>query len=180
MTQTTCPYCGGTGKTVEKPCPDCNGTGISKKTEKKTVTVTIPVGVAPGEILSVSSCGEYPENGEGVRGNLNLHVYIDLPKGYSFMNNMGGVQYKMDVPFYDAMLGCEREVIFPNGSKRKIKIDKNTKNGRVYSHSGEGMKLKDGRARSSFDIIVNYTVPEKITRKQEEILKEFKNTTEND
>jgi DnaJ-class molecular chaperone len=41
------------------------------------------------------------------------------------------------------------------------------------------MKLKDGRARSSFDVVVNYTVPAKLTKKQEEILKEFKNTIEN-
>ena len=102
-----------------------------------------------------------------------------MPNGYAFSNNYGGVQYQMEIPFYDAMLGCEKEVMFPSGEKKKIKVAKNTKNGTVYTHQEEGMKLKDGKARSSFDIKVVYTIPTSLNKKQEEILKQFKNITEN-
>lgn len=179
VTQSTCPYCNGTGKTVKNPCPKCGGTGISNKKKRENITITIPVGVAPGETLVVQGYGEYPEGGEGVRGDLRIHISIDMPDGYAFSNNYGGVQYKMEIPFYDAMLGCEKEVMFPSGEKKKIKVAKNTKNGTVYSHQGEGMKLKDGRARSSFDVKVTYTIPTTLSKKQEEILKQFKNITEN-
>ena len=179
VTQSPCPYCNGTGKTVKNPCKKCNGTGISDKTRTETINISIPVGIAPGETLIVQGYGEFASGNTGQRGDLKIHMSIDMPKGYSFMNNMGGVQYTMEIPFYDAILGCEKEVLFPSGKKQVIKIDKNTKNGRIYSHANEGMKLKDGKARSSFDIKVNYTIPDKLSKKQEEILKEFKNVTEN-
>lgn len=179
VTQSPCPYCNGTGKTIKNPCPECNGTGLSSKKSKETVTLSIPVGVAPGEILIVPGYGEYPTGGEGVRGDLKIHVFIELPRGYSFMNNFGGVQYQMEIPFYDAMLGCEKEVVFPSGEKRKVTVGKNTKNGTVYTNPGEGMKLKDGKARSSFDVKVVYTIPSSINKEQEEILRQFKNITEN-
>ena len=179
VTQSECPHCHGSGKVKKNPCPECGGTGISGKKRRENITITIPVGVAPGETLVVQGYGEYPEGGEGVRGDLMIRTSIDMPKGYSFSNNYGGVQYKMEIPFYDAMLGCEKEVMFPSGERRKIKVGKNTKNGTVYSHQGEGMKLKDGKARSSFDIKVVYTIPESLGKKQEEILKEFKKITEN-
>lgn len=179
VTQSPCHHCNGTGKKVENPCPECGGTGLSRNLKKETVTISIPVGVAPGEMLVVQGRGDYPEGGEGIRGDLKLYVSIDMPGGYSFSNNMGGVQYQMEIPFYDAMLGCERDVKFPSGEVKKIKINKNTKNGTTYTHQGEGMKLKDGKARSSFDIKVSYTIPDSINKKQEEILKDFKNITEN-
>lgn len=179
VTQSTCPYCNGTGKVVKNPCPDCNGTGLSKKKKAETVTFSIPVGVAPGETLVVPGYGEYPAGGEGVRGDLKIRISIDMPEGYSFTNNYGGVQYQMEIPFYDAILGCEKEVTFPSGERRKLKIGKNTKDGTVYTYQGEGMKLKDGKARSSFDIKVTYTIPTSLSKKQEEILRQFKNITEN-
>lgn len=179
MTQTACPYCNGTGKTVKNPCKKCGGTGIGHETKTENIRMPVPVGIAPGETLLIKEFGEYPAGGEGVRGDLRIHVSIDMPKGYTFMNNMGGVQYNMEIPFYDALLGCEKEVVFPSGKRQKIKIGGNTKNGTVISHANEGMKLKDGRARSSFDIKVTYTIPTSLSKKQEDILKEFKKVTEN-
>ena len=177
---TPCPFCNSTGKTMKNPCPECGGSGLSRKTRKETVGITIPVGIAPGETLVVQGLGEHPERNDGVRGDLRIHVTIAMPHGYQFMDNMGGVKCEMDVPFYDAMLGCEKQVLFPNGKVQTIKIDGGTKNGRTYSYKGEGMRLKDGKARSSFDVVVNYTTPDGLTKKQEELLKEFKKISEND
>lgn len=179
VTQTQCPYCGGKGKTIKNPCLKCNGTGISDKTRTETITITTPVGIAPGETLVVQGFGEYPRGGDGQRGDLKIHVSLLMPDGYSFMNNMGGVIYNMEVPFYDAMLGFEKEVLFPSGQTKKVKIDKGTKNGHVYSFRNEGMKLKDGQVWSSFDVKIIHKTPDKINKKQEEILKEFKKVTEN-
>ncbi len=181
VTQTTCPHCQGTGKIIKNPCPKCHGTGISDEMEKKEISLNIPIGISHGETLVVRGFGEYPPGGEneGVRGDLNIHISLKLPAGYSFKDNMAGIKYIMDIPFYDAILGCERDVLFPSGQTKKIKIKKGTKNGTVYTHQGEGMKGKDGRARSSFDVILNYTIPQKIDGKQEKLLKEFKNITEN-
>ena len=179
-TSGTCNFCGRTGKIVKNPCPHCGGTGLNAdKMKERKIKVSIPVGVAPGETVTVLAMGEKAVRGEGKPGNVNITVNIDMPDHYRFMNNMGGVEYEMEIPFYDAILGCTKEVMFPSGDTKKVKIDKNTKPGTVYSFKGEGMKFKDGKARSSFDVVVNYEVPKKLTKKQEEILKEFKNVTEN-
>lgn len=180
VTQTQCPRCGGTGKIVKNPCPHCGGSGLNqKKLKKETMTITIPVGVAPGETMIAPGAGDNPERGNGIRGNLNISIDIKMPKGYSFMDNFGGVEYVMDIPFYDAILGCEREVLFPSGRKQKIKIEPNTRSGEAYTFRNEGMKMKNGVARSSFDVVVNYDIPKKLSKKQEELLKEFKKITEN-
>ena len=178
MVQTTCPHCKGTGKTIKNPCKHCNGTGMGK-TKKVTRTISIPVGMAPGETMQFIGLGDIPANGNGVNGNLNVKVNVELPAGYSFCDNFGGVEYVLEVPFYDAMLGCEREVMFPNGTRNKIRILENTEDGTEYRFAGEGMRLKDGRARSPFIVTVRYKRMQGLTNKQVEILKEFKNTTEN-
>lgn len=174
VTQTPCPHCGGSGKMIKNPCPHCNGTGFGKM-KNETINITIPVGVGPGQVVCVQGFGDYPQGNNGVRGDLNIQINIVMPEGYSFSDNFGGVEYEMEIPFYDAILGCERDVVFPSGKTKKIKIDKNTRSGEVYSYKNEGMKLKNGIARSSFDVIVNYETPKRLTKEQEELLKEFKN-----
>ena len=176
--QTTCPHCKGTGKVVKNPCKYCGGTGLGNM-KKVTRTISIPVGMAPGESMQFIGLGDAPENSNGVNGNLNVKVNVMLPNGYSFCDNFGGVEYEMEIPFYDAMLGCETEVMFPSGEKRKIPIRENTADGTEYRFANEGMRLKDGRARSPFIVTVRYARVKNLTDRQKELLKEFKNTTEN-
>ena len=178
-TDAPCPDCNGTGTVITNPCKKCNGTGISDNLRTETINITIPVGIAPGETLVVQGYGEPAPGTNGIRGDLKIHMDIDMPDGYSFMNNMGGVVYHMEIPFYDAMLGCEKDVLFPSGETRKVKIDKNTGNGTVISYANQGMKLKNGKAMSTFDVKVIHKTMRPLTEKQEEILREFKKVTEN-
>ena len=174
-----CPHCHGSGKTITNPCPHCNGTGINPIPNTASAVINIPIGVVEGETLVVQGLGDYPERGDGVRGNINIVISVIFPDGYTIKDNAGGVRYKMNIPFYDAILGCEKEVLCPDGTKKKITIGKNTKNGKIFSVKNGGMKLRDGIAHSSFDIVVNYTIPAEINEKQEKILKEFKKLAEN-
>lgn len=176
--QGLCPHCHGTGKEIINPCPKCGGTGLSSEMETTSIWLDIPVGIAPGETLVVQGMGDRC-GGDGQRGDLNIRINIIMPEGYSFMDNMGGVEYLMDIPFYDAILGCEREVTFPSGEKKKIKIGKNTEQGKTFTYPNQGMKLKNGKSRSAFEVVVNCTMPKTTTKKQEEILKQLKNVIEN-
>ena len=176
--QGPCPHCHGTGEEIINPCQKCGGTGLSSEMETASIWLDIPVGIAPGETLTVLGMGDRC-GGDGQRGDLNIRINIIMPEGYSFIDNMGGVEYLMDVPFYDAILGCEREVTFPSGEKRKIKIEKNTEQGKTFTYQDQGMKLKNGKSRSDFEVVVNYTTPKTITKEMENILKQFKNVTEN-
>jgi molecular chaperone DnaJ len=44
MTSRSCPTCGGTGEEIASPCQQCGGDG--RRQERRTVSVTVPAGVA--------------------------------------------------------------------------------------------------------------------------------------
>ncbi len=171
-TRTPCPHCGGTGKHIINPCPSCGGTGFDKKPSKESTPVDIPAGIIFVGDLAVSGHGGYPSGGTGVRGDLILHFTLYLPQGYALTDNRGGIEYKLDVPFYDAMLGCEKEVVLPSGKKEKIKIPENTVNGYERIFRGEGIS-----SQADFKIVVNYTQGvKKLTAEQKDLLNNFKKT----
>ena len=69
MTKTTCPECGGKGKTYKETCNKCRGKGQVKS--HKTITVSVPSGIDNGERLRVPGKGHAGENG-GTSGELYL------------------------------------------------------------------------------------------------------------
>lgn len=63
---TVCPDCHGQGVIVDKPCPECQGLGRIETRE--TLTVRIPLGSQPDQVLRIRGKG-LPEFGRsGVRG----------------------------------------------------------------------------------------------------------------
>lgn len=180
QTRTTCPHCHGKGKTIINPCPHCSGTGFDNVPTAETITVDIPRGVIfGGGAIKVSGAGGYPERGQGIRGDLILRINLLMPDGYSITDNAGGVEYKLNVPFYDAFLGCEKEVLMPSGKKLKVRLNENTANGDERIYHGEGMKLPNGTSPSDFKVTINFTSgTNKLTKEQKDLLQKFKKTVE--
>ena len=176
-TQTTCPHCHGVGKTIINPCKHCDGTGFEKNTTMEKITIQLPMGVVFNGGIRFVGLGEHPERGEGVRGDLIVHTNLALPSGYSLMDNKGGIEYRLDVPFYDVFLGCEKEITLPSGRTVKLKIDGNTNTyGKTYQH--EGMRLPNGVSMSNFNVNINLTsgTNGRLTKEQRELLEKFKKT----
>ena len=69
----TCPTCHGEGTVIEKPCRKCSGTGFVK--ENKTVSITIPAGIASGMKMRVSREGNSGLNG-GPRGDVYVEILV--------------------------------------------------------------------------------------------------------
>lgn len=178
-TQTICPHCHGVGKTVINPCTHCGGTGFDKMPTTETVVIDIPQGVIFNGGVRVNGLGEYPERGEGIRGDLVIHTNLVLPDGYSVMDNRGGILYKLDVPFYDAFLGCVKEVTMPSGKKLKITLNEGTKSGDERIYHNEGMRLPNGTSVSNFKVVFNFTSgTKKLTKEQKELLSKLKESIE--
>ena len=172
-----CPYCHRTGKKITNPCPHCGGTGLDHNTTLETVEIDIPAGLAPGDTINIQGAGGYPPYGEGIRGDCFIRVGVDFPEGYSTDYAFDrSVRYKMKVPFYDSLLGCEKEVTLPDGTKKKIKLNEGTLQGKTYSFRNAGMKMMNGITPGYFIVEVEYTAPEKLTPEQKDLLKQFKNT----
>lgn len=77
--QRTCPYCGGTGKSLSKSCKTCNGTGYKSINEK--LMITIPAGVNTNSKLRVPNMG-YP----GINGGPNGHLYVIIRTTNEYKN----------------------------------------------------------------------------------------------
>ena len=160
-----CNHCHGTGKTVKEVCSECGGTGLKKKS--KSINVNIPKGVQNGYQQVVTGGGYESKDPKGRNGDVVI-TFV-----YNFDNNKyrinGNTLYELiDVPYYDVILGCEKEVTLPNKEKIKVKIPKCSKdNQQVVVHS-------KGLNYGNYIAVISVTYPSAISSKEEEALEKIR------
>lgn len=59
----TCKACDGSGL-AHVDCPDCSGSGSTRTSRAWTVTINIPPGVRPGDLLTAAGLGQHGADGE--------------------------------------------------------------------------------------------------------------------
>lgn len=166
--RTTCPSCRGQGQTVTTPCEECNGAG--KILIHKKVSVKIPPGVDNGSRLRLT--------GEGEAGSYNgpsgdLYVFIHVEPHSFFQRNNVDIICSVPISFIQAALGDEITVPTLKGEK-KLTIPKGTQPGELFRFHGEGIpSLRNGR-RGDQIIQVDIRTPTGLSKKQEDLLREFK------
>ena len=163
----TCPRCGGRGTMIVTPCPACGGTGrVEKEVE---VTVQIPAGIESGTRLRVRGAGEQAPG--GAAGDLFCDVFV---KEHAVFQRSGGDLY-CDVPvgFALAALGGKVDVPMLEGGARELAVPPGTQ-------SGEPMRLRrlglpDLRSGARGDLVARIFIetPQKLTARQEELLREL-------
>ncbi len=167
--QQTCPECSGYGETIGKPCLDCSGNGKIQSNEN--VSVKIPRGVDDGTRIRVSNKGEAGTKG-GASGDLYLFVSIE---GHSiFKRSEENLYYELPITFSDAALGTTVEVPSIDGGRSKIKIPPGTQHGKQFRLKGKGMPILRRSLLGDLYIRVITEVPTSLTKKQKELLEEFK------
>lgn len=166
-TAVTCDRCEGIGKVPEQPCTECKGTG-TKRGEKK-IKVSVPAGIADGQRLRVSGEGE-----AGYRGSANgdLYILIRVKPNPEFQREGYNLHKPVNITFSQAALGDTIEVKSVKGPV-KIKIPAGTQSGKIFRVSGYGVPYLNRTGRG--DMFVNVTVktPEKLSKKQKELLKQL-------
>jgi molecular chaperone DnaJ len=164
----TCPQCHGRGQSIDSPCGSCSGSG--RVTRERTLSVNIPPGVEDGTRIRLAGEGE-----AGVRGGPPGDLYIFLSIGsHPFFQREGADLYcRVPVSMVTAAVGGEFEVPTIDGGKTKVKVPEGTQSGRRFRLQGKGMPVL--RARQSGDMYVQVLVetPQKLTKKQRELLAEF-------
>lgn len=163
----TCPHCHGQGKFITKPCNICRGTGKERKL--KQVELKIPAGVETGSRLRLRSEGEAGEMG-GPNGD--LYVFLQVEEHDFFVRDQDDILCRVPITFVQAALGATIEVPTLRETE-KIKIPKGTQNGHLFRLKGKGIPHVRGHGRGDQIIEVHVQVPTQITRKQEELLREF-------
>ncbi|MBN2112360.1 molecular chaperone DnaJ [Candidatus Woesearchaeota archaeon] len=166
-TTRTCRTCGGTGEVVKDSCEYCDGIGRVKKDRK--LEIEIPAGVEEGTRLRVSGEGEAGERG-GPAGDLYVLIHVNPHKIFKRRGNDIYLEYP--ITFAEAALGTEIEVPTLKG-KSKLRIPSGTQPGTVFRMKGKGIPDVHGYGHGNQNVIVTVKVPESLTKKQKEILKEF-------
>jgi len=162
-----CNHCGGTGKVITDPCATCRGSG--KVEEESVLTVKVPPGVDTGTRLKLTGEGEPGENG-GPPGD--LYVVVQVQEHPIFIREDTEVICEVPIGFTQAALGATIEVPTLDG-KVKMKIPSGTQSGKVFRLRGKGIPHLNGYQRGDQHVRVTVEVPQKLTRKQRELLEQF-------
>ncbi|MBD3164300.1 molecular chaperone DnaJ [Candidatus Woesearchaeota archaeon] len=166
-TTSACRRCRGSGKIIEKECGKCDGTGLVKNTRK--IEVKIPAGAEEGTNLRITGEGEAGEAGAGT-GDLYLIVHVkDHPV---FDRDGDNLHVNLRVPFATAALGGEVEVPTLDG-KAKLRIPAGTQPGTIFRMKGRGIPFLHGYGQGDEMVEITIKVPDKLNKKQKDLLKEF-------
>ena len=164
----TCPNCHGRGQSIDSPCASCAGSG--RVTRERTLSVNIPAGVEDGTRIRLAGEGE-----AGVRGGPpgDLYIFLSIGSHPFFQRDGADLHCRVPVSMVSAAMGGEFEVPTIDGGKTKVKVPEGTQSGRRFRLQGKGMPVL--RARQSGDMYVQVVVetPQKLTKKQRELLAEF-------
>ncbi|MBI2144817.1 molecular chaperone DnaJ [Candidatus Woesearchaeota archaeon] len=166
-TTSHCGKCRGTGKFISNPCKSCHGKGRVEKVRK--IEVKIPAGVDNGHRLRVSGEGEAGEHGSQ-SGDLYLLIRVSPHRIFDRRGN--DIFADVPVSFVAAALGGEIEVPTLEGAAQ-LKIPAGTQTNTVFRMAGKGIPDVDTGEKGAENVKVIVAVPEKLSRRQQELLREF-------
>ncbi|NNM56278.1 molecular chaperone DnaJ [Acidocella sp.] len=168
LVERTCPTCGGSGRMVRNPCRVCAGVGTVPR--EKTLSVQIPAGVEDGTRIRLSGEGE--AGGRGAAPG-DLYVHITVRPHAIFQRDGANIFCRVPLRMTQAALGGEVEVPAIDGTAAKVKIPPGTQTGDQFRLRGKGFSVLRSTQRGDMYIQVAVETPQKLTRRQRELLEEF-------
>src|SRR6266540_161981 len=163
----TCPRCGGASRVVEHPCPECSGSG--RVVEQRTLEVEVPRGIHDGQQIRLS--------GEGHAGSLggragDLYVQVRVRPDPRFVREGNDIVSTVDLTITEAALGTTVTVPTLDGGI-ELEFDPGTQPGELRVLRGRGMPVLQGFGRGNQRVLVNVSVPRRLTDEQRALLEEF-------
>ncbi len=171
----TCPVCHGHGKVIRDPCGTCGGTGRQRK--EKTLEVSIPAGVEEGTRIRLAGEGEV-----GLRGapSGDLYIFLAIAPHRLFQRDGANIHCRVPIPMTTAALGGSVEVPTIDGSRAKVSIPSGTQSGHQFRLRSKGMSVLRSSSRGDMFIQAMVETPVNLTKRQEELLKEFEKAGDED
>jgi molecular chaperone DnaJ len=161
-TQTACPDCGGTGKTIRNRCHVCGGGGTEKK--KVTVEVKIPAGIASGQQLRVSGKGFRGSSG-GQNGDLYIEIIVaDHPL---FRRDGRDIHIEVPISFSDAALGCKIDVPTVYGDV-ELNVPEGIQSGQIMRLKSKGLKDIRGNGMGDQFVHIDVKTPNRLSKEERE------------
>ena len=162
-----CPQCRGAGRIVEHPCKACDGAG--RVAERRTIDVKVPAGIHDGQRIRVSGEGHAGELG-GRAGDVYVDVHV-LPDP-RFVREGNDIYSQVDLTVVQAALGIEIKVETLEGQV-DLTLEPGVQPGDVQVLRGRGMPVLQGFGRGDHRVLVNVTVPRRLSDEQRRLLEEF-------
>jgi molecular chaperone DnaJ len=162
-----CPTCQGRGSVIDDPCPTCAGRGSEIRTRE--LRVRIPVGVKDGATIRLKAQGE-PGQAGAPAGDLIVRVHVTP---HPLFGRAGqDLTIAVPVTFAEAALGTELKVPTLDGPVT-LKVPAGTQNGRTFRVRGRGVPGAARKLTGDLLVSVQVAVPEKLSRKERDLLREF-------
>jgi molecular chaperone DnaJ len=170
-----CPTCNGRGTVIENPCRSCRGEGRVDKAQ--TLKVDIPAGVDTGTRIRLSGKGEAGQRGAP---SGDLYIFLHVKPHTVFEREGTTLATRVPVSFTTAALGGCVEIPDLDGSTNRLDIPVGIQSGKQLRIRGAGMPVLQGRGRGDMVVEIVVETPTKLSRRQKEILEEFKATETGD
>ncbi|MEN8141884.1 MAG: molecular chaperone DnaJ [Thermodesulfobacteriota bacterium] len=162
-----CPECQGQGQIITDPCHDCQGGGLLRKT--KTVSLKVPAGVDTGARMRLRGEGEGGRRGGG---NGDLYVVIHVEPHEYFQRDGDTIFLSYPLTMTQATMGAAIELPTIHG-ETSFSFPAATQPGQRFTVKGEGAPSLRTRGRGHMIVEANIKIPEKLTKRQAELLEEF-------
>jgi molecular chaperone DnaJ len=164
----TCASCQGRGSVISDPCKSCAGAG--RVVKERSLEVNIPPGVEDGTRIRLGGEGEAGMRGGG---NGDLYIFLSVTQHPIFQREGADLYCRVPVSMVTATLGGEFDVPTVDGGRSKVKVPEGTQSGKRFRLGGKGMPVLRSRERGDMYVQVAVETPQKLTKRQKELLKEF-------
>ena len=151
-----CPSCDGTGIDPSDRCPHCKGHGTTHV--KKTQTLRIPKGALNGSVLKIKT------------GSQEILLEIHIAPHPTFEHDGADLHSTLNIPFVTAALGGVVSAPTLEGTAQ-VTIPPGSQQGQKLRLKGLGLPKSHGRGDLFF--ILHPQVPQNLTDRQKEILRQF-------
>jgi molecular chaperone DnaJ len=169
QTQTVCPDCGGTGKTINVPCPDCEGQG--RLPDRQHLTIDVPHGIRDGQQLRLQG---YGEAGIHAAAAGDLIVTVRISEHKSFQREGDNLHARVDISITQASLGATVELagVLP-AETVEVVIPAGCQNDQMIRVRGKGLPVFRKESRGDMFVHVTVVIPRSLTKRQKELLEEL-------
>jgi len=173
--QTSCQPCGGTGSVISVPCSDCRGNGFVAT--RVSQSVVIPAGIDDGMRVRVSGQGEPSPEG-GPPGD--VYCFVSVRDHKLFHREGQHLILELPITYTQAALGAIIEVPTLDGPTM-LTIPPGTETGKIFRVSGAGLPDPHGGPHVGDMAVKTFIeVPRRLSKKQEELLRELAELEETD
>src|ERR687893_2211147 len=164
----TCPNCHGRGEVIDDPCGNCGGAG--RVTRERTLSVNIPAGVEDGTRIRLAGEGEAGGGGGAAGG---LFIFLSIKPHPFFPRDGADLFCRVPISMVTAAIGGEFNVPTLGGTEALVKVPEGTQTGKQFRLKGKGMPVLRSRDVGDLYIQVVVETPQKLTKRQRELLMEF-------